>query len=307
MGTPEFAIPSLLGLIEKHNILAVVTQPDKPRDRGKRVKFTPVKEIGIKHNISVLQPIKLKDQSFIYHLESMKPDIIVVIAYGKILPKEILTIPKNGCINVHASLLPTYRGPAPINWAIINGEKKTGVTTMYMDTGLDTGDIILKKEIEIPDHMTAGQLHDILASLGNELLLKTIDGICQGKVEREVQDHSKHSYAPMLDKDVGKINWKNRAKSIVNLVRGTNPWPGSYTFLRGQKMKVWKTSLYEGQDDNNKPGTILKHISGLGWIVKTGEGLIAIEEIQMPSGKRMSVDSYIQGHNGNIGIVMGDD
>ncbi len=307
MGTPEFAIPSLLGLIEKnYNILAIVTQPDKPRDRGKKVKYTPVKEIALKHNISVLQPLNLRDESLISHLRLLKPDIIIVIAYGKILPKEILKIPKSGCVNVHASLLPAYRGAAPINWAIINGEKKTGVTTMYMDTGLDTGDIILKKEIEISDDMTAGQLHDLLANLGKELLLKTLEDIKQNKVNRIAQDHSKESYAPMLTKDVGIINWNHSAKSIVNLVRGTNPWPGSYTFLKGKKMKIWKTSIYEVQDGSGKPGIILDYIKNLGWIVKTGKGLIAIEEIQMPSGKKMSVDSYIRGHDVNIGTVLGE-
>ena len=230
MGTPEFAIPSLLGLIEKnYNILAIVTQPDKPRDRGKKVKYTPVKEIALKHNISVLQPLNLRDESLISHLRLLKPDIIIVIAYGKILPKEILKIPKSGCVNVHASLLPAYRGAAPINWAIINGEKNRCNYYVY-GYRFRHWRYNFKKEIEISDDMTAGQ-HDLLANLGKELLLKTLEDIKQNKVNRIAQDHhSKESYAPMLTKDVRIINWNHSAKSIVNLVRGTNPWPGSYTF-----------------------------------------------------------------------------
>lgn len=308
MGTPDFAVPSLLGLIENgHRILAVVTQPDRPKGRGKKVKYPPVKEIALENNISVLQPLKLKEESFITCLKSLNPDIIIVIAYGKILPKEILSIPKNGCINVHASLLPAYRGAAPINWAIINGEKKTGVTTMFMDTGLDTGDMILKGETEIPEDMTAGELHDILADMGKEVLLNTIDSIKQEKVTRKAQNHEEHNYAPMLDKNLGEINWNNSADQIVNLIRGTNPWPGAHTLLKGEKMKLWKARIYDGVDEKGKPGTILDYISNLGWIVKTGKGLIAIEEIQMPNSNKMSVDSFIRGHSVNIDTILGKD
>lgn len=308
MGTPDFAVPSLLALIESnHKVISVITQPDRPKGRGKKVKHPPIKDVALEHNIEVLQPIKLSEKSFVNYLNSFKIDLIIVIAYGKILPKEILSIPKNGCINVHASLLPAYRGAAPIHWAIINGEKKTGITTMYMDTGLDTGDIILKKETQIPDNMTAGELHDVLADLGRETLLETIENICEEKVTRKAQNHEEHTYAPMLDKNVGKINWCNSAEDIVNLIRGTNPWPGAYSILNDQKIKLWKASLYKVSDKKDKPGTILEHIPGLGWLVQTGKGCIAVEEIQMPNSIKMDVDSYIRGHNIEIGIILGED
>ena len=307
MGTPDFSVPSLLGLIKNdHRILAVVTQPDRPKGRGKKVKHPPIKDIALKHNIEVLQPLKLKEESFVEYLKSLKPDLIIVIAYGKILSKEILSIPQYGCINVHASLLPSYRGAAPIHWAIINGEKKTGVTTMYMDTGLDTGDMILKGETEILEDMTAGELHDILAELGKNILLNTIEKIQQKKVVRKVQNHKEHTYAPMLDKNVGKINWCHSAENIVNLIRGTNPWPGAYSILNDQKIKLWKAKVYQGFDQKDKAGTILEYIPDTGWIVQTGKGCIIIEEIQMPNSTKMSVDSYVRGHNVSTGTILGE-
>src|SRR5699024_2603741 len=205
------------GLIEsKHDVLTVVTQPDRPRGRGKKVLPPPVKELALKHNIDVLQPEKASEETFINDLKSLQPDVMVVIAYGQILPKEILNIPKMGCINVHASLLPHYRGAAPIHWAIIKGETKSGVTTMFMDEGLDTGDMILKNEVEISKEMTAGQLHDVLADLGAKTLLETLDLIEGNKVSRTKQDHEKHTYAPMLDKKIGEIDWYNSADEIIN-------------------------------------------------------------------------------------------
>lgn len=308
MGTPDFAVPSLLALIESdHKVISVITQPDRPKGRGKKIKHSPIKDVALEHNIEVLQPIKLTKKSFVNYLNSLKVDLIIVIAYGKILPKEILSIPKNGCINVHASLLPAYRGAAPIHWAIINGEKKTGITTMYMDTGLDTGDIILKKETQIPDNMTAGELHDVLADLGRKTLLETIENINEEKVTRKAQNHEEHTYAPMLDKNVGKINWCNSAEDIVNLIRGTNPWPGAYSILNNQKIKLWKASLYQAFNKKDKPGTILEHIPDLGWLVQTGKGCVAIEEIQMPNSIKMDVDSYIRGHHIKTGTILGED
>lgn len=306
MGTPDFAVPSLIGLLEKgYDVSAVVTQPDRPKGRGKKMQYPPVKEVALKHNIKVYQPQKAKETSFIETMISLNPDVIVVIAYGQILPKKILSIPKKGCINVHASLLPKYRGAAPINWAIIKNETKTGVTTMYMDEGLDTGDMILKEEVEIPKDMTAGQLHDRLADVGKEVLLDTLKLVQEDRAPRIKQSHAEHTYAPRLDKKLGEIHWNQSAEEIANLIRGVNPWPGAYTFLGDQKVKVWKAKVYEKNDKESKPGTVLKYIPKEGLIVKTGDGTIAIEEIQMPNSKKMHVDSYMNGHTINIGTLLG--
>lgn len=306
MGTPDFAVPSLVGLINsKHHVMAVVTQPDKPKGRGKKIQYPPVKEVAIEHNIKVYQPEKVKNPNFIQAIKSLNPDVMIVIAYGKILPKEILTIPKKGCINIHASLLPAYRGAAPINWAIIKGEKKTGITTMYMDEGLDTGDMILKREIEILENVTAGELHDQLSELGKEVVLDTLKLIEEDQAPRIPQDHSQYSYAPMLDKKLGEIDWNQSARDIVNLIRGVNPWPGAYTFFCNEKMKIWKAKVYEGKETQCNPGTLVNYIPNVGFIIKTGDGWIAIEQIQMPNNKKMDVDSYIHGHNISIGTVFG--
>ena len=307
MGTPDFAVPSLSALIKsKHKILSVITQPDRPSGRGKKLKMPPVKEVALEHNIQVLQPKKIREESFISSLKALKPDIIVVIAYGQILPKEILTIPEKGCVNVHASLLPAYRGAAPIHWAIIKGEKKTGITTMYMDEGLDTGDMILKDEVEIKEDMTAGELHDVLANLGAKTLLNTLDNIENDKIISIPQDHTMHTYAPMLDKNVGKIDWSQSADHIFNLIRGTNPWPGAFTELLGKKMKVWKAGIFDDYKDvSGKLGEILQHIPHVGWIVKTGDGCIVISQIQMPNGKRMSVDAFVLGNQIEKGTILG--
>src|SRR5690554_2421024 len=252
MGTPEFAIPSLLGLIEKnYNILAIVTQPDKPRDRGKKVKYTPVKEIALKHNISVLQPLNLRDESLISHLRLLKPDIIIVIAYGKILPKEILKIPKSGCVNLHASLLPQYRGAAPINWAIINGEKKTGVTTFFIDEQIDTGSIIASKEIPIEHRETAGSLHDKLMALGGELVLETLEMIEQGTAKPKPQPNTENlKAAPKLTPENTRIDWTKPGKEIESFVNGLSPYPVAWTFLHNGtetlKMKIYQAHYLKG-------------------------------------------------------------
>jgi len=222
MGTPEFAVPCLDMLINsKHKVIGVFTQPDKPSGRGQKVNITPVKEKALEHNISIYQPITLKNEDIINEIRDLNPDIIVVVAYGQILPKEILQIPKFGCINVHASILPKYRGAGPINWTIINGEKNTGITTMYMDVGLDTGDMLIKEEVEIGNDETAGELHDRLMKLGAKVLDKTINLLEDGKIKAIPQNHSQSSYAPMLTKDLGKIDWTKSAKEIKDLIRGT--------------------------------------------------------------------------------------
>ena len=250
MGTPDFAKESLKCLVEaNHNILAVVTNPDKPQGRGMKMIGSPVKEYAMKKNLKIYQPIKVRNnEEFINQIKELKPDVICVVAYGKILPQELLDIPKLGCINVHGSLLPKYRGAAPIQWAVLNGDKTTGITTMYMDAGMDTGDMILKQEVEIGDDETTGELWNRLTKIGGELLVKTLDLIEQGKAPREKQGED-FTMAPMLNKEMAKIDWQNQtAEQIKNLIRGLNPIMGAYTFLNGKKIKFWKAKVMSEQE-----------------------------------------------------------
>ncbi|SHJ58161.1 methionyl-tRNA formyltransferase [Tepidibacter formicigenes] len=305
MGTPDFAVPSLKVLIEEgFDVVGVITQPDKPKGRGKKMAMPPVKEEALKHGIDVYQPKKVKDKEFVEFLKKLNPDIIVVVAFGQILSKEILSIPRYGCINVHASLLPKYRGAAPINWVIINGEKTTGITTMYMDEGLDTGDMILKGEIEIGDEETAGQLHDRLCVLGGEVLRDTLKLIKEDKAPRQAQDDLLSCYAPIMDKSLGSIDWNKNAKDIFNLIRGTNPWPSSFTKYKNQTMKIWKSKVLN-EKSKEKPGTILK-VNQDGIYVSTKDNVLLIEEIQMPGKKRMYVKEYIKGNEIEEKVVLGE-
>lgn len=304
MGTPEFAVPCLQKIIDEgHEVLAVVTQPDKPKGRGKKLAMPPVKELALKYNIDVYQPVKAREESFVEKLKEINPELIVVVAFGQILPKSILDIPKFGCVNVHASLLPKYRGAAPLNWVIINGEEKTGVTTMYMDVGLDTGDMILKSEIILDDEITAGELHDKMMIDGANVLKETIDLIAQGKAPREKQNDDETCYSPIMDKTLGNIEWNKSAKDIHNLVRGVNPWPSAYTTYENQTMKIWKTKVVDKNSDK-APGTILK-VDKEGIEVNTGNGVIQISEIQMSGKKRMVVSEYIKGNTISTDIVLG--
>jgi methionyl-tRNA formyltransferase len=305
MGTPDFAVPCLEAINNsKHEILAVVTQPDRPKGRGKKVSPPPVKIKAQESGLNILQPKKVKDKNFIRTLQNMDLDCIVVVAYGQILPKEILNIPVKGCINVHASLLPRYRGAAPINWAIIRGESKTGITTMYMDEGLDTGDMILKKEVIIEKNMTAGELHDRLAVVGAEVLMETLRLIELNEAPRVPQNDSESSYASMLDKKMGLIDWSKSAVEVFNLIRGLNPWPVAYTKYKSKSLKVWKARI-SNEKGTNKFGEILK-VSKEGILVSTGCGTLLIEEIQFPNSRRMSVDEYIRGNILEKGIVLGE-
>ncbi len=303
MGTPEFAVPSLDMLVrEGYDIAAVVTQPDKPKGRGKKLAAPPVKEYALEKGIEVLQPEKIKTGDFVDQLRNIAPDLLVTAAYGKILSRELLDIPPLGCINVHASLLPKYRGAAPINWCIINGEKVTGVTTMLTDEGMDTGDILLKRQVEITDDMTAGELHDKLSVIGAEVLKETLIKLREGTLERIPQNHEEATYAPMIDRSIGEIDWNKSAWEIHNLVRGTNPWPGAYTFYKGDRMKVWKTRVAEGEYTRSKPGTICK-ITKEELIVETGEGFLSILEIQFDCCRKMGINEC--GHNLDEGEVLG--
>ncbi|MCC0643002.1 MULTISPECIES: methionyl-tRNA formyltransferase [unclassified Clostridioides] len=303
MGTPDIAVPCLQKIIdEKYEILGVVTQPDKPKGRGKKLGMSPVKELAIENNIPVYQPIKARDKDFIDTMKSLNPDVMVVVAFGQILPKEILEIPKFGCINVHVSLLPKYRGAAPINWVIINGEEKTGVTTMYMDEGLDTGDMILKTEVNLDENITAGELHDKMMNIGAETLKETLKLIEEGTAPREVQNHEEFSYAPIMNKSLGNIDFSKNAKEIHNLVRGVNPWPSAYTTYNGVTMKIWKTKVLE-EESTKDAGTIIE-VNKDGIKVSTKDKVLLIEEIQMPNKKRMLVGEYIKGNTIEIGVVL---
>lgn len=303
MGTPEIAVPSLERLIsDGHDVCAVVTQPDRPKGRGKKLAFSPVKEAAMRHELEILQPEKASQPDFLDRLRELNPDLIVVIAFGQILRKEVLDLPKYGCVNVHVSLLPKYRGAAPINWAIINGEEKTGVTTMFMDEGLDTGDIIKTREFRLDDEINAGQLHDIMMEEGADVLSQTVKAIEDGTAERIRQNDDESTYAPMMDRNLGHIDFKKSAVSIHNLVRGTVPWPGAWCESPYGKIKIWKTRIGQGQTDRES-GTIVS-VGKQGIEVACGMGMLLIEEIQMPNKKRMHVSEYIKGNTIEIGKVL---
>ncbi len=298
MGTPEFAVPSLEMLVnEGYEVVAVVTQPDKPKGRGNKMCAPPVKEFALKHDITVLQPNKIKTDEFVEEIRTLKPDLLITAAYGKILSKELLDVPLKGCINVHGSLLPAYRGAAPINWAVINGEKTTGITTMFTDVGLDTGDMLLKKELAIGPNMTVGELHDKMSILGAEVLRDTLSELINGTLKRQPQDDALSSYAPIMSKELGLIDWNKSAQEIHNLVRGTDPWPGAYTFLNGERIRIWRTSLVaDRQIDTNAEAGLIIEVVNDGILVNCGDSCILVTEIQLDCCKRMDVDCYIRGH-----------
>lgn len=302
MGTPDFAVPSLKKVIEKYNVTAVLTQPDKPKGRGKKMAYSEVKEEALKHGIPIYQPIKLRsDQDLIQKLKELKPDFIIVVAFGQLLPKEVLDIPKFGCINLHGSLLPMYRGAAPIQWAVINGEKVSGNTTMLMDVGLDTGDMILKDEIEITYNMTAGELYDILKVKGADLLIKSIEGIADGSIIPEAQGNETF-YAKPLDKNIANIDWNKNPAEIHNLVRGLNPWPIAYTNYNNERMKIYETEVVL-EKTTKKPGTILD-VSKNGIKVACKESVLNIKKVQFPNGKPLTIEQYINGHEIDKNIIL---
>jgi methionyl-tRNA formyltransferase len=304
MGTPDFAVPALRALAEAdYDLVAVVTQPDRPKGRGKKNASPPVKEAAMSLKIPILQPAKIKNPDFICTLRDLSPDVIVVVAYGRILPKEILSLPGNGCINVHASLLPKYRGAAPIHWAVINGEKLTGITTMFMDTGLDTGDMILREAVPIYDDDNVGALHDRLAVLGAELLIKTLDLLRCGRAARLPQA-GESSYAPMLKAEDELILWDRPAGEIYNQIRGMDPWPGARTTLHGKVLKIWRAELLEGNGSAYKSGQIISAGSN-GIIVQAGKGRLKISELQLQGAKRLCGADFIRGTPLIVGTVLG--
>jgi len=303
MGTPEFAVPCL-DILEKHfDVQAVFTQPDRPKGRGKKLAMSAVKERALLSDIPVYQPEKIKKSDDVNTLKALAPDVIVVVAYGQLLSQEILDIPKFGCINVHASLFPKLRGAAPLNFAIVNGEKVSGVTTQYMVRKLDEGDMIDKIEVEITDDMTTGELHDILSLKGGDLILKTLQDIDAGNIHRTPQDHAESTYAPKMDKEMAVINWSNSAWDIHNLIRGFNPWPIATTLYQGSKMKVFKSTVLD--EVASSPGEIIR-VSSEGVVVDCLDKRLLIQEIQMPNKKRMPVSAYILGNSFEIGVKLGE-
>ena len=297
MGTPDFAVPTLQKMIDMGiEVTAVVTQPDKAKGRGKKVIYSPVKECALAHDLPVYQPVRIrKEPEFIQTLRDMQPDVIVVVAFGQILPKEILDIPRLGCVNVHASLLPKFRGAAPIQWSIIDGEEVTGVTTMLMDAGLDTGDMLLKTEIPMDPKDTGGSLHDKLAAVGGELLEKTLIGLEAGTIVPEKQDDSQAGeYARMLDKELGHIDFNQPAVVIERLIRGLNPWPSAYTYIDGKTLKIWEAEVLD-RNYGCEYGEVAE-VTRNCLIIQTGIGALSVKSVQLQGKKRMDIAAFLNGY-----------
>ena len=305
MGTPDFAVPTLQKMIDMGiEVTAVVTQPDKAKGRGKKVIYSPVKECALAHDLPVYQPVRIrKEPEFIQTLRDMQPDVIVVVAFGQILPKEILDIPRLGCVNVHASLLPKFRGAAPIQWSIIDGEEVTGVTTMLMDVGLDTGDMLLKAEVPMDPKETGGSLHDKLAAVGGELLEKTLIGLEAGTIVPEKQDDSQAGeYARMLDKELGHIDFNQPAVVIERLIRGLNPWPSAYTYIDGKTLKIWEAEVLD-RNYGCEYGEVAE-VTRNCLIIQTGVGALSVKSVQLQGKKRMDIAAFLNGYTIEKGTRM---
>lgn len=307
MGTPDFAVGTFEALLQAgHEITLAVTQPDKPKGRGKTMQFPPVKEAAMAHGVEVFQPRRIREPECIEYLRKFQADIIVVVAFGQILPKEILDMPPKGCINVHASLLPDYRGAAPIQWAVINGEQVTGVTTMRMDEGLDTGDMIMKEEVALEQGETGGSLFERLAQTGAELCVRTLTAIEEGTAVYTPQDHTKATHTTMIKKELGEIDWTKPAEELECLIRGLNPWPSAYTKLKGKTLKIWKASVEESskQAGGQEAGIVIE-AGRDGFIVQTGQGRLKLLEVQLEGKKRMETDAFLRGYPVETGTRLG--
>ena len=307
MGTPDFAVPPFGALVKAgYEVAAVVTQPDKPKGRGKTLLPTPVKKEAMKHDIPVYQPLKVRDPEFVEVLKNLAPDMIVVAAFGQIIPKEILDMPKYGCINIHASLLPKYRGAAPIQQAVIDGEKESGVTIMKMGTGLDTGDMISQAAVTLREDETGGSLFDRLAELGASLLIETVLSIENGTaVYTRQPEESPTPYAAMISKKMGLLDFKKSAEVLERLVRGMNPWPSAYTFLNNKTLKVWKAAVKVEDCGKAEPGTII-HVDKQGIHVACGENVLVLKEVQLEGKKRMETDAFLRGYQVTEGTMLAD-
>ncbi len=303
MGTPDFAVPSLQALIQNgYDVALVITQPDRRKGRGRQLTAPPVKIKALELNLKLLQPAKLNEQKFLGQIRRIQPDYLIVIAYGHILSEKILQLPTSGAINVHASLLPKYRGPAPIQWAILNGAAQTGVTTMYMDKGLDTGDILLSRAEPILPEDTAATLHDRLAQTGADLLIKTLGGLAAGKITPRQQDHSQATHAPLLKKQDGRIDWQRPAQELETFIRGMTPWPGAFTFHNESRLKIFKAAPIT-EHVSEPAGTVLKTFPGE-LAVATGKGVLSILEIQGSSGKRLAIADFLRGYKLSPGALL---
>lgn len=302
MGTPEFAVPTLDAIVKKHEVLAVFTQPDKPKGRGKKMLFSAVKEKALEYGLEVYQPIKVKEPEFVEILKNFAPDVIVVVAFGQILSEEILNIPKYGCINVHGSILPEYRGAAPIQWSIIDGKEYGGVTTMYMAKGLDSGDMILKAKEKITENDTYGSLYDRLSVIGADLLIETLELIEKSTAPRVPQNNDEATLAPMITREMEHIDWTKKGIDVVNLIKGLNPQPVAYTLLNGEKLKIWFAEE-EKQNYNGVPGEIVD-VRKKDFVVMSGEGAVAVKEVQAQGGKKMTADAYMRGHAIEKGTIL---
>lgn len=306
MGTPDFAVDTLKACIGRHQVVGVFTQPDKPKGRGNKLTPPPIKVLAEHYQIPVYQPTKVKTAEWVNQIRLLDPDVIVVVAYGQLLSQEILDIPKFGCVNVHASLLPKLRGAAPINWAIAEGYEKSGITTMLMNAGLDTGDMLLKKEIVISEDMTAESLHDALAQMGPMLLIETLSRLEAGAITPEKQDDSEATYAPLMSKETSKIDWCQTSETILNRIRGFNPWPVAHTQMLGQSLKVFKAQVADEQIEGSisvTPGTVVD-VDKIGIYVRTGSGVLRIDEVQWGSSKRMMTSAFLLGKTIEIGTVL---
>ena len=305
MGTPDFAAVTLSKLIDsKHELIGVVTQPDKQKGRGKELSCSPVKELAVKYNIPVYQPNKAKDPEFLELVREMAPEVIVVAAFGQILPKALLDIPPYGCINVHGSLLPKYRGAAPIQYSIINGESETGITIMHMDVGIDTGDMILQGKLQIAENETGGSLFDKMARLGADLLIEALQQLEAGCAVRIPQDNDKATNVKTLTKEMGLIDFKQPAIKIEHLIRGLNPWPSAYTYLAGKTLKLWHASVEPTSDHSAVPGQVVE-LRKDSMVVATGDGALVIKELQLEGKKRMTTDAFLRGYPVALGTILG--
>ena len=314
MGTPAFAVPTLQHLIDSDcSVIGVVCQPDRPSGRGKKMKIGPVKTLALEQNISVIQPEKMKAPAFLETLQSWNPDVIVVAAFGRILPQVILDLPPKGCLNVHGSLLPKYRGAAPIQWAVINGESETGVTIMVMDAGMDTGAILEQAVLPISPEDTAGDVASRMAEMGGRLLVPTLKKWLAGTIEPQAQNESQATLAPILKKEDGLLDWSQSAVALANRIRGLSPWPGAYTFVKGERWGIWKVQVEEPDDasmlpsidDFTAPGKIIG-VSKQGIRVQTGRGILRLIDVQPASKKRMTAAQYLAGHHLEVGVQCGN-
>lgn len=304
MGTPDFAVEALKAIIQAgHEVMCVVTQPDKPKGRGKEMQFTPVKQCALEHQIPVLQPVKVREAESVEALRALGADIFVVAAFGQILPKELLTMPKYGCVNIHASLLPKYRGAAPIQWAVINGEKESGVTIQQMGEGVDTGDILLKRAVALDNKETGESLYDKLSRLGAELIVEVLPEIEAGKVIPEKQEEALSTHVGKITKAMGLIDWNKSAEELERLVRGLNSWPSAYTFFRGKTLKIWETEVL-GEKESGEAGSIAA-VTKTSVIVNTGAGKLALTNVQLEGKKRMEVKDFLLGYKVEAGEKLG--